>query len=141
MSLMILMAVMGGMLVSVSRSINGRLSLSGSPLKASFWNHLVGFALLTALGLALDGLAPAGLAEAPPLAWAGGTLGVIFVASGSWLIGRIGAVNTAMLVIAGQMVSGVVLDAALGLTGQWPLTLLGVALILMGMYLTQTRRS
>jgi len=137
MSAMILFALLAGVLVAVSRQINGRLSLSTSPLIASFWNHLVGFVALTALGLALGGLIPPGAADAPWHAYLGGPIGVVFVAAGSWLIPRIGAVNTALLVIGGQMVSGVALD----LLRDAPMTLwasaLGVVLILAGMALTQ----
>lgn len=137
MSAMILFALLAGVLVAVSRQINGRLSLSTSPLIASFWNHIVGFVALTALGLALGGLIPPGAADAPWHAYLGGPIGVVFVAAGSWLIPRIGAVNTALLVIGGQMVSGVALD----LLRDAPMTLwasaLGVVLILAGMALTQ----
>jgi len=137
MSAMILFALLAGVLVAVSRQINGRLSLSTSPLIASFWNHIVGFVALTALGLALGGLIPRGAADAPWHAYLGGPIGVVFVAAGSWLIPRIGAVNTALLVIGGQMVSGVALD----LLRDAPMTLwasaLGVVLILAGMALTQ----
>lgn len=135
MTLYIAFAVIAGLLVGVSRQINGRLSLSTSPLKASFWNHLVGFAALTLVGLALGQLWTDRVADIPLWAWFGGPVGVLFVAAGSWLIPRIGAAATALLIIAGQMVSGVVLDALMG-TGQTPITaILGVALILIGMAL------
>lgn len=136
----ILYAVLAGLLVGLSRQLNGRLALSSSPLIASFWNHIVGFVALTALGLAIGGLIPAGAADAPWHAYIGGPIGVIFVASGSWLIPRIGAVNTALLVIGGQMVSGVVLDLARGAPGTVWASALGVVLILGGMALTQRRR-
>jgi transporter family-2 protein len=136
----ILYAVLAGLLVGLSRQLNGRLALSGSPLIASFWNHLVGFVALTALGLAIGGLLPAGAADAPWHAYIGGPIGVVFVASGSWLIPRIGAVNTALLVIGGQMVSGVVLDLARGAPSTLWASALGVVLILGGMALTQRRR-
>ncbi|WP_240230068.1 DMT family transporter [Devosia lacusdianchii] len=140
MTLSIAFACLAGILVGLSRQLNGRLALSSSPLIASFWNHIVGFVALTALGLAIGGLIPAGAAHAPWHAYIGGPIGVVFVAAGSWLIPRIGAVNTALLVIGGQMVSGVVLD----LVRQVPSTLwasaLGVVLILAGMALTQRRR-
>ena len=136
----ILYAVLAGLLVGLSRQLNGRLALSGSPLIASFWNHLVGFIALTALGLAIGGLIPAGAATAPWYAYIGGPIGVVFVASGSWLIPRIGAVNTALLVIGGQMVSGVVLDLARGTPSTLWASALGVVLILGGMTLTQRRR-
>ncbi|UJQ94426.1 DMT family transporter [Mariluticola halotolerans] len=139
MILSIILAAIAGVLVGLSRQINGRLSLSTSPLIASFWNHIVGFVVLTVLGLALGGLMPAGAWDAPGYAYLGGVLGVIFVASGSWLIARIGAVNTALLVIGGQMVSGVVLDLLRDSSPSFWASALGVALILGGVALTQKR--
>ncbi len=137
------MAVLAGALIGLSRQVNGRLSLSRGALGASFWNHLVGaLALgLAALGLALTVAPPdlAGLSAMPSWAWAGGTLGVLFVASGSWLVARIGAARTALLVIAGQMVSGALLDSLrLGWEGA-PLRALGVAVILTGVLLASER--
>lgn len=61
----IAMAFTGGVFVALSRQINGRLSLSNSPLIASFWNHIVGFAVLTVIGLVVGGLIPPGAADAP----------------------------------------------------------------------------
>ncbi len=136
----IAVAFAGGVFVSLSRQINGRLSLSNSPLIASLWNHLVGFVVLTALGLAIGGLLPSGAADAPWYAFIGGPIGVIFIASGSWLIPRIGAVNTALLVISGQMVSGVVLDLFSDQPPKAWASALGVLLILAGMVLTQRKR-
>ncbi|MET0171980.1 DMT family transporter [Agrobacterium sp. lyk4-40-TYG-31] len=140
MTLWIAMAIAGGVFVSLSRQINGRLSLSNSPLIASFWNHIVGFVVLTVLGLALGGLVPAGAADAPWYAFIGGPIGVVFIASGSWLIPRIGAINTALLVISGQMVSGVVLDLFSDQPPKLWASLLGILLILAGMALTQRRK-
>jgi transporter family-2 protein len=139
----IAMAVLAGGLIGLSRQVNGRLSLSRGALGASFWNHLVGFLALlaAALVLALASNSPniAGLAETPLWAWAGGTLGVIFVAAGSWLVARIGAARTALLVIAGQMVSGALLDTLrLGWDGA-PLRAFGVAVILAGVVLASER--
>ncbi len=136
----ILFAFTAGVLVILSRQVNGRLSLSTTPLVSSFWNHLVGFVFLTVLGLAIGGLIPDNLGEIPWWVFTGGALGVVFVAAGSWLITRIGAVNSTLLVISGQMVSGVLFDWARGI----PVTLwasgLGVLLIFAGMALTQRRR-
>lgn len=135
----ILFATLAGVLVGLSRQLNGRLALSTSPLIASFWNHVVGFALLSVLGLVIGGLIPAGAGDAPWHAYIGGPIGVVFVAAGSWLIARIGAVNTAMLVIGGQMVSGVVLDLARSVPTTLWASALGVVLILAGMALSQRR--
>lgn len=147
MTLWVLMAVLAGALVGLSRQVNGRLALSLSPLGASFWNHLVGFLALAAVAVLAGGLLvgvattgrvlPPGLADAPAWAWAGGPIGVLFVAAGSWLIARIGAANTALLVIAGQMLSGAALDTLRGAEGLgW--RALGVALILGGVGLARS---
>ncbi|WP_320196398.1 DMT family transporter [Agrobacterium rosae] len=136
----IAMAFTGGVFVALSRQVNGRLSLSNSPLIASFWNHIVGFIVLTALGLIIGGLLPAGVADAPWYAFIGGPIGVIFIASGSWLVPRIGAVNTALLVISGQMVSGVMLDLFSDQPPKAWASALGVLLILAGMVLTQRKK-
>lgn len=134
-----LTALMGGVLVSLSRQINGRLALHTTAMIASFWNHVVGLVALVLIGLATGTLWP-GLAPQTPLwAWLGGPVGVIFVASGSWLIARIGATMTAILVIAGQMVGGVLLDLLMGVPGHLGLRAAGVALILGGMVLLVRR--
>ena len=65
MMVFVLLACLGGILVGLSRQLNGRLSISTTPLIASFWNHAVGFVVLTCLGLFVGGLLPAGAAEAP----------------------------------------------------------------------------
>ncbi|RDE10175.1 DMT family transporter [Pelagibacterium lacus] len=139
MTIAVLLALFAGVLVALSRQINARLALSTTALAASFWNHIVGFVVLTILGLVLGGLWPEGALSAPWYAYLGGTLGVIFVASGSWLIARIGAINTAMLVIGGQMISGVLLDLLGGADDNFVYSALGVALIIAGMALTQRR--
>lgn len=144
MTLWIVFAAFAGVLVGVSRQVNGRLSLSTSPLMSSFWNHIIGFIILTVTGLVagdiFGGLIPPGAADAPLVDYVGGIIGVIFVAVGSWLIPRIGATNTALLLIGGQMVSSVALDFLRGASPTLWASALGVVLILAGMMLTQRRK-
>lgn len=135
----VLIAFLGGASVSLSRQINGRLSLSTSALHASFWNHAVGFAFLTLLALGLGGLWTPGIAEVPYWAYLGGTIGVVFIALSSWLVAKIGAAQTALLIIAGQMVFGVVLDIAMDAPGSPVARITGVGLILAGMLLNRLR--
>lgn len=134
---LIALAFGAGVLVTLSRQINGRLALASSALGSSFWNHAVGLAVLLAWGLAAGGLWPAGLAQAPLHAWLGGPLGVVFIAGGSWLIPRIGAVMTGILIIAGQMLSGVILDLARGAEGADLMRAGGVAMILAGVWISR----
>lgn len=132
----------GGILVGLSRQINGRLSLSTGPLVSSFWNHFVGFVALTAVAQAFGGLFPKGEPiDWPWLAFVGGPLGVVFVASSSWLISRLGAAQTAVLVIAGQMLSSVIMDIITGAPGSPFARIAGVALILGGILVGRKRKA
>jgi len=131
-----IIAFLGGASVSLSRQINGRLSLSTSALHSSWWNHLVGLVFLTVLALAFGGLFTTGAAQAPWWAYLGGTIGVVFIALSSWLVARIGAAQTALLIIAGQMTSGVALDIWMGATRNPAARVIGVALILTGMWIS-----
>ncbi|ACI58876.1 transporter family-2 protein [Rhizobium leguminosarum] len=140
MTVFILIACLGGVLVGLSRQLNGRLSISTTPLIASFWNHAVGFIVLTCLGLVVGGLLPAGAAEAPWYIYLGGPIGVVFVAAGSWAIARIGAVNTALLIIGGQMVTGVAMDYARAAPTSFWANATGIVLIVGGMMVSRRRR-
>jgi transporter family-2 protein len=131
------LAVLAGLLVGLSRQINGRLALSTSALESSFWNHLVGLVFITCIALAVGGLFAGAPGDAPWWAYLGGTIGVAFIAAGSWLIPRIGAAHTAMLIIAGQMVSGVVLDIIRGAPGHTWARVLGVSCILAGVWVAR----
>ena len=134
------LAMLAGVLVSLSRQINGRLALSTSAMESSFWNHIVGLVFITVTALLVGGLFAGAPLAAPWWAYLGGVVGVVFIAMGSWLIQRIGAAQTALMIIAGQMVSGVVLDVAMGAPGNLWARVLGVGMILSGMVVAQTRR-
>ncbi|KQY42439.1 DMT family transporter [Rhizobium sp. Root483D2] len=139
MTIFVLCACLAGILVSLSRQLNGRLSFATSPLIASFWNHLVGFGLLTAVGLAIGGLIPAGALDAAWYAYLGGPVGVVFVAAGSWVITRIGAMNTALMIIGGQMTGSVAINLLKSAESTFWMASLGVVLIIAGMIVSQRR--
>ena len=139
MTIFLLSACLAGILVSLSRQLNGRLSFATSPLIASFWNHLIGFGLLTAVGLAIGGLIPAGALEAAWYAYLGGPVGVVFVAAGSWVITRIGAMNTALMIIGGQMTGSVAINLLKPAESTFWMASLGVVLIIAGMIISQRR--
>ena len=134
-------ALLAGILVGLSRQINGRLSLSTSAMESSFWNHIVGLAFITVTALLIGGLFAGTPQNTPWWAYLGGPVGVLFIATGSWLIARIGAAQTALLIIAGQMISGVVLDIVLGNAGNPIARTLGIALIIGGMWVGQRKNT
>ncbi|MFH5774917.1 DMT family transporter [Paracoccus broussonetiae] len=139
MTAMILFAFIAGMLVTLSRQLNGRLAIQTSALRSSFWNHAVGFGALAVVTLLAGSFWPEGASGAPWLAWVGGAVGVAFVGGGSWLIPRLGAAMTGGLLVAGQMLSGVAMDIARGQDAVLWMQVAGIALILGGVFLSRRR--
>nr|WP_237499942.1 DMT family transporter [Streptomyces sp. SID8379] len=73
----VLLALLNGVLIGVSRAVNGQLATRVGAFRASVWNHVVGFGLLTLFLLAallLPGTWP-GPGDAPPAAYLGGVFG------------------------------------------------------------------
>lgn len=137
--MVVLLAFVAGMLVTLSRQINGRLAASTSALTSSFWNHVVGLGVMVAYTLVAGQFWPEGAAAAPWYAWIGGVAGVVFVAGGSWVIHRLGAALTSGLLVAGQMLSGVMMDLIRGIEGSSLMRIAGVALILLGVWMSRRR--
>ncbi len=100
----------------------------------------MGLGFITLAALVFGGLFAGAPQDAPWWAYLGGPVGVVFIAAGSWLIARIGAAQTALLIIAGQMISGVVIDIIMGTAGNTWARVTGVALILAGMWVARSAR-
>jgi bacterial/archaeal transporter family-2 protein len=131
-----LIAIINGVVIGTSRALNGRLSSEKGPLQSSIWNHAVGFLFLTALLLVLGGWGFTKVDGLPFFAYLGGVFGAMYVAIQSAAFTRLGATNTTIAVISGQMFSGVLLDYWHGNAASSP-QLAGVALLLMGIHLTR----
>lgn len=135
------LAIGAGVLVGLSRQLNGRLALSTNAMESSFWNHVVGLTFVSLIALSIGGLFEGAPMKAPWWAYLGGPIGFLFIAAGSWAINRIGAAQTAMLIIAGQMISSVLLDTAMGVSGNIWARIVGVVLILGGMLVTRAAKA
>lgn len=143
---LILLALLNGAFIAVSRALNGRLSLSEGAFKASSWNHWVGFVGLSLL-LAFSGF-PTGAdyTGVPAFAYLGGVIGALYVAINSHVLPRLGTLAATLLVISGQMLAGLVIDW--GFAGEAmvsgrtiTLQITGVSLLLLGIFLGQRRAS
>lgn len=141
MMVFVVCAIGAGVLVGLSRQLNGRVALSTTAWESSFWNHIVGLGFVSLIALIGGGLFAGTPMGAPWWAYLGGPIGVLFIAAGSWAITRIGAAQTAMLIIAGQMISGVLLDMAMMTQGQLWARILGVILILLGIWITRSKKA
>lgn len=137
----IICAFAAGGLIALSRQVNGNLSVSTTALVASFWNHLVGFlalSILVVIGGAYFGWGQSSSwTDIPAHIYIGGALGVIFVASGSWLLRKIGAAKTALFVIGGQMIVGILIQAFQGMDISYVVSAIGIGAILCGTALAQ----
>ncbi|WP_215796519.1 DMT family transporter [Paludibacterium paludis] len=128
-------ALLNGMVIALGRAVNGRLSLSAGPFRASLWNHWVGFLLLSLMLMVL-GRPDAGLAPRNLDAYLGGVFGALFVAVNSFVFTRLGAMRASLLVIGGQMLFAVLLDWRHQQQAPDLIRCLGVLMLLLGMYLS-----
>ncbi|WP_186645406.1 DMT family transporter [Fluviispira vulneris] len=139
MSLLFFLAILNGMIININRIINGQLSTKVGALKASFWNHIVGFIFLTIIVFILGDWFIIN-EKIPKFAYFGGVFGAFFVAISSFVIPRIGAMNTTILMICGQIITAVFID--IQLSGKYPsyMQITGIIFILFAVYLSKTQR-
>ncbi|MEU5420081.1 DMT family transporter [Streptomyces sp. NPDC001407] len=133
----ILLALLNGMVIGTSRAVNGRLSMEIGPFRASLWNHVVGFLFLTLVLLVLGDWKFDDAGSAPLAAYLGGFFGALFVAVNSYVFPRLGAMNAALLVISGQMITAVLIDFHNQNKAPGALRVLGVVIVIAGMYLSR----
>ena len=136
----VMIALAGGAVVAMSRSINGRLTMDCGAFQASFWNHAVGFLLLTLYVLLFHRVGISMLGLTPAWAFTGGIIGALFVVISSYVFPRLGATRSGLLIIGGQMITGLMIDYLRGSAEFHPGQPAGVALILFGIYLTRFSR-
>ena len=127
-----------GVGVAVETPTNALLTkTSGSIVWASFFSFVLGAAALgAALVFTRARLAPGWIGQTPWYALIGGLYGAAVVTASAWATPKLGAGTTLVLIVAAQVVLGVVLDhfAALGLE-RHPASLLrlaGVAVVVGG---------
>ena len=133
----VLLAVMNGVFIGLSRVINGRLSIDVGPFRASFCNHFVGFMFLTTILMATGHIRFGAASHAPLFTYLGGVFGAFFVALNSYVLPRIGAVKTVVLVICGQMISGLVIDFRNGGAIPSLARFIGITMIIFGAYIAK----
>jgi transporter family-2 protein len=132
----IFLALFNGSLVSTARSVNGKLGGETDAFRASFWNHFVGFLVLTVI-LAVVGGWDVDFGAPPPHAYLGGMIGAGYVAINSYVFVRLGAMYGALLVISGQMFAAVVIDYIRQGVPPSVTRWAGVALVIFGVYLSR----
>jgi transporter family-2 protein len=142
--LYLLFAVVAGAAIALQAGVNTELARwVGSPIRASFVSFVVGAVALGLLSAAILKPLPSGsrLADAPWWAWVGGLLGAFYVVGVVVTAPRLGAATLVAAVIAGQIVSSLLIDQ-FGWVGfrEHPVSagrLAGVALVFAGVALVR----
>lgn len=138
--MLVAVAMLVGAIVPVQTAINTRFRQSvGSPIGATFLSFILAVAASCVIALlATRTLVPdlALAASEPWWVWLGGFMGVMFIAGNIVLFPQLGAVQTTILPILGQVLMGLLVDAT-GLfrypqTPVGPLRLLGALIVLLG---------
>lgn len=128
-----LLPLVAGAGTSWQQAMNGRVSGLSHPLVAAFNNFVVGTALLVSfLGVSL--LLPGDLTGPPGEWWLylGGVLGVVFITAAAALVKVHGVLVLGLCIVAGQVVTSVLIDAVVADTDLGPATVGGAALALCG---------
>ena len=133
-SLMILLAFFNGFLIVTARVVNAKLGLHVSGAGASFWNHFVGFLFLALIVPLLTGGAAIDMAGIPFYLFLGGIIGAGYVAINNLVIPRVGVTKATVLVIAGQIVLGTIIDVANERISNLNITIIGISLVVLGMW-------
>lgn len=108
-----ILGVIAGAALPVQTNINTRLRHSvGSPFLATFLSFLIGTVTLLVATLAMDGrlAGPSAAAGTPWWLWIGGVFGVIVLTANLFMFPRLGAVQTAVLPVTGQVLMGLLID-------------------------------
>jgi len=111
--ILLVVALIAGIVLPIQTALNNRMAVTvGSPILGALISFMIGtlsiFAYALVSGESLSSLTSS--KNAPAIAWIGGLLGAFFVTSTIILLPRIGVAMTVSLVIAGQMVTALVLD-------------------------------
>jgi transporter family-2 protein len=135
--------VVGGMFTALQAPTNAMLARPfNSPVNAAFVSFAVGTLVLLVAVLALRVRPDWGGVQALPwYAWLGGAYGAVFVVAAAFAAPRLGVASTITLMIAGQLVAGMLVDhfGGFGIAPR-PINLtriLGVGLVFAGVILVR----
>lgn len=137
------MVTLAGAATALQAPLNARMATAvGSAVNAALVSFAVGTVALIGLALVFQVRPDLAAARALPwYAWVGGLCGVVFVIAATWGVPRLGVATTITLMVAGQLVLGLVLDhfGAFGAPRQ-PVNLVrafGVVLVIGGVLLVR----
>jgi transporter family-2 protein len=112
----LLFGILAGSATALQYALNGRISREvNSTMITSSLNFFMGFCFLSLLLLISSAanvwrLVPPPSVIEQPLLWTGGLLGLSFIASAAFFVGRLGVLRFAVVSVLGQLVGALLLD-------------------------------
>ena len=128
-----ILAILAGIFTTVETSINAELGKSITPSLATLHSLIIGtifMAILCVYGGSISAY-PRNLSASPVL-WIGGIFGAFIIYLSSKAIPELGISNTLILILSGQLVSGLVIDVYQNNIEISPRKVMGLALFLIG---------
>ena len=108
------LAVAAGSLIGIQRAMNGKINeLTQQSFATSLLNFITGTAYLAiffVIEIALGINHPVALPHGPWWIYAGGVLGVIYIAFAATIVQHIGVLNFTLFSVGGQLVASLILD-------------------------------
>lgn len=112
-TVLIAMAVLTGALIPFQLAFNGQLGLAlKGPVIASFFVFLTGVIATGLVLIAARSPLPelSALKSVPLTAWAGGIIATLYILAVVYLVPKLGVGSAAVLIIAGQLITALLLD-------------------------------
>lgn len=134
-AVMSILAITNGLIIVTSRVFNAKVGEYVSGAGASFWNHLTGFLFLIIILPMTTNLGQIQLSGLPFYIFLGGLIGAGYVAINSFLFPKVGTTKATVLIIAGQIFLGTMIDFWNGKINNFAITLVGIGLIVIGMWI------
>ena len=133
----VLIGILNGFCITWSRVFNGQLSTKYGAFHASLVNHVVGFLFLSILLLTMSLSLLGSLQAVPsePVLYLGGVIGALYVAVNSFVMVRLGSTNSIVLVVAGQMLFGLVVEMYTKGIATLEMQMIGAVLVVFGVLL------
>ncbi|WP_294405542.1 DMT family transporter [uncultured Clostridium sp.] len=129
----ILLSILTGVIIVVSRILNTRLSHEIGLIESSYFNYLTGAVTSIVLFLIMDEhFNFVSLKDVPLYGYLGGVLGVIIVILNSVVSPKLSAFYVTLLIFVGQLFTGVLIDWLIA--GTLPLTkIFGGIIVVIGL--------
>lgn len=107
----IMISIISGAIVVISRILNTRLSEKVGLLESSFYNYLTGLiSALILFALVKDKFTSSQLSTIPIWAYLGGVLGIIIVILSSVVTSKMSSFYITLIIFIGQLFSGIIID-------------------------------